>query len=177
MSRHIRAVDLFCGAGGLSTGLAQACERMDQDVDLAAVNHWGPAIETHKRNYPWADHYHSTIQGLKPVEVFGPETTIKILIAAPSCTEHSPANGGAPTQPQDRMAPFSIFDWVAQLQPDELAAAQGFPTEYSFAGDTKDTVTRQIGNAVPVNLATALCEQLLRGGSSTLEDFADGGEP
>jgi len=112
----IRAVDLFCGAGGLSTGLALACEELDRDVELAAVNHWDTAIETHERNHPWADHYHSGVEALKPIEVF-PEGDIDILIAAPSCTDHSKARGGQPVNPQDRMSPFAILDWIAQLRP------------------------------------------------------------
>lgn len=54
----VRAIDLFCGAGGLSTGLALACEDVGRDVELAAVNHWDTTIETHERNHPWAEHYH-----------------------------------------------------------------------------------------------------------------------
>jgi DNA (cytosine-5)-methyltransferase 1 len=112
----VRAVDLFCGAGGLSTGLALACEDLDRDVKLAAVNHWDIAIETHEQNHPWADHYHSGVKALKPIEVFL-EGDIDILIAAPSCTDHSKARGGQPVNPQDRMSPFAILDWIAQLRP------------------------------------------------------------
>lgn len=46
------------------------------------------------------------------------------------------------------------------LQPHELAGAQGFPADYQFCGTREDRV-KQIGNAVPVNLATALCKSLL----------------
>lgn len=46
------------------------------------------------------------------------------------------------------------------LQPHELAAAQGFPSDYHFSGNRGDAV-RQIGNAVPIGLATALCGALL----------------
>jgi hypothetical protein len=41
------------------------------------------------------------------------------------------------------------------LEPAELAAAQGFPPGYLFAG-TRTEVTAQIGNAVPEKLAYAL---------------------
>jgi DNA (cytosine-5)-methyltransferase 1 len=47
------------------------------------------------------------------------------------------------------------------LQPHELAAAQGFPADYQFTG-TREERVKQIGNAVPVNLATALCRALLQ---------------
>jgi DNA (cytosine-5)-methyltransferase 1 len=46
------------------------------------------------------------------------------------------------------------------LQPHELAGAMGFPADYTFTGTREDRV-RQIGNAVAVNLATALCRTLL----------------
>lgn len=46
------------------------------------------------------------------------------------------------------------------LQPGELAAAQGFPSHYQFTG-TREEQVKQIGNAVPVNIATALCRALL----------------
>lgn len=39
--RPIHAADLFCGAGGTSTGLALACEELGLKVDLIALNHWG----------------------------------------------------------------------------------------------------------------------------------------
>lgn len=40
MKKKIIAADLFCGGGGSSTGLAQACKKMGFDLDLVAVNHW-----------------------------------------------------------------------------------------------------------------------------------------
>jgi DNA (cytosine-5)-methyltransferase 1 len=47
------------------------------------------------------------------------------------------------------------------LQPHELAAAMGFPTGYRFAGNRADQV-RQIGNAVCVGVADALCTAALQ---------------
>jgi len=46
------------------------------------------------------------------------------------------------------------------LQPHELAAAMSFEN-YTFTG-TKTQQTKQIGNAVPVRLAQALCTSLMR---------------
>jgi DNA (cytosine-5)-methyltransferase 1 len=46
------------------------------------------------------------------------------------------------------------------LQPHELAGAMGFPAGYKFQGTRRDVV-RQIGNAVEVNMARALCTSLL----------------
>lgn len=47
------------------------------------------------------------------------------------------------------------------LQPHELAAAMSFPKDYKFTG-TREQQVRQIGNAVPVNTAKALCLALLQ---------------
>ena len=47
------------------------------------------------------------------------------------------------------------------LQPSELAAATGFPSDYKFTG-SKVEVVKQIGNAVPPNFAKALFSQILQ---------------
>ncbi len=44
----------------------------------------------------------------------------------------------------------------------EVAAAQGFPKDYIFTGD-RDEKFKQVGNAVPVELAEAMCASVLRG--------------
>jgi len=49
---------------------------------------------------------------------------------------------------------------IRMLQPHELAAGQGFPAGYKFAGN-KTEQTRQIGNSVEVNQARALFTAML----------------
>jgi DNA (cytosine-5)-methyltransferase 1 len=51
------------------------------------------------------------------------------------------------------------------LKPHELAAAQGFPRDYKFTGNTTQVV-KQIGNAVPKNLSKALVKAALTQKSS-----------
>jgi DNA (cytosine-5)-methyltransferase 1 len=46
------------------------------------------------------------------------------------------------------------------LEPGELARAMGFPEGYRFTGNRSDVV-RQVGNAVAVNTAAALCRAAL----------------
>src|SRR5699024_9192884 len=64
--------------------------------------------------------------------------------------------------------PWGLDVRFRMLQPRELAAAMGFPEGYDIAG-TKTEVTKQIGNAVPVHLATGLCGQLLAERDPTLQ--------
>ena len=47
-ARNYLVADLFCGAGGSSTGAPQAITALDGQMDLVAVNHWNTAIETHQ---------------------------------------------------------------------------------------------------------------------------------
>lgn len=76
--------DLFCGAGGSSTGAIQA----GAEVRLA-INHWDRAIETHNRNHPNVTHVLTDISRADPRRY--PSTTL--LIASPECTNHALAKG------------------------------------------------------------------------------------
>lgn len=58
------------------------------------------------------------------------------------------------------------------IQNHETAAAMGFPKDYRFVGN-RGEVTKQIGNAVAVETARALCRELMRlPKGKALEDFA-----
>ena len=66
--------------------------------------------------------------------------------------------------------PWGLDVHFRMLQPRELAAAMGFPPDYDFRGNKTETI-EQIGNAVPVNLATALCERLLASEVPTVDGY------
>lgn len=77
--------DLFCGAGGSSTG-AIAVPGVSVRV---ASNHWDLAVETHNTNHPDADHVCADLSQINP-RYF---PTTDILWASPECTNHSVAKG------------------------------------------------------------------------------------
>jgi DNA (cytosine-5)-methyltransferase 1 len=79
--------DLFCGAGGSSTG---AEEIPGVRVTMAA-NHWRLAIDTHQVNHPQTEHDCADISQVEPRRY--PHTDI--LWASPECTNHSIAKGVA----------------------------------------------------------------------------------
>ncbi|PYG00184.1 DNA (cytosine-5)-methyltransferase 1 [Georgenia satyanarayanai] len=85
MSANLTMTDLFCGAGGSSTG---AIGVPGVTVRLAA-NHWDLAIETHNANHPDTDHLQADISQTDPRYV--PATDL--LWASPECTNHSRAKG------------------------------------------------------------------------------------
>ena len=51
LAREIRAFDMFCGAGGSSTGMATACDDAGVTLKLGAINHWDIAVATHSTNH------------------------------------------------------------------------------------------------------------------------------
>lgn len=131
--RAIQAADLFCGGGGTTTGLLQACRRLNRKVALVAVNHWAQAIQTHMRNHPWARHICASLDGIDPpadgqktlfqcVDSVEPNQALKgkklnLLIASPECTHHSNARGGRPRSDQSRATPWCILRWMEAGRP------------------------------------------------------------
>lgn len=107
--------DLFCGAGGSSTGAKRALDRLGRGMVLTCVNHWPIAIETHSRNHPEARHYVQDIASVRPAEVV-PEGYLDLLMASPTCTHHSRARGGKPTSDQQRSDPWHVVTWLTELR-------------------------------------------------------------
>lgn len=112
-------MDLFCGSGGTSTGLAQACERLGYRTELTAVNHWNVAIETHSANHPWARHECARIDQLDP-KLVAPKGRIDLLVASPECTHFSRARGSAPKNDQSRASGWDVLRWVERLCPRDV---------------------------------------------------------
>ncbi|WP_337826991.1 DNA cytosine methyltransferase [Pseudonocardia sp. UM4_GMWB1] len=77
--------DLFCGAGGSSSGI----ESVPGNTVITACNHWALAIETHNHNMPHVDHDVADIAEIDPARY--PSTDG--LWASPSCTFWSQARG------------------------------------------------------------------------------------
>ena len=114
MPDAILAADLFCGAGGTSTGLFNAARALGREVRLLAINHWRVAVETHRRNHPLARHLATGLEAVTPADVV-PGGRLDLLWASPSCTHHSVARSGKPRSNQLRAQPQLILDWLDQL--------------------------------------------------------------
>lgn len=113
----VRIADLFCGAGGSSSGAKRALARRGLRMDLVAVNHWNIAVETHAKNHPEARHVCVDLFRTRPLDVV-PEGKLDLLMASPTCTFHSRARGGKPIsheQKYGRMTPTQVIRWVTDL--------------------------------------------------------------
>ena len=80
----MRAVDLFAGAGGLTTGAVAAGVRV-----LWAANHWRAAVDAHAANHPEVEH---SCQDLHQAN-WSRVPRHDLLLAAPSCQGHAKARG------------------------------------------------------------------------------------
>lgn len=105
----LRAADLFCGAGGTSSG-AEATGGVRVHY---ACNHWDKAIGTHSANFPHTKHFHCRIDQVDPREC----DKIDLLFASPECTHHSRARGGRPTSDQQRAGAWCIMPWIEYHRP------------------------------------------------------------
>ena len=113
-TREYLVADLFCGAGGSSSGARRAIEELGGTMELVAVNHWDTAIATHSANHPQALHV------IEDVSVVDPEAVVKdgrldLLMASPECKYHSRARGGKPIHDQGRMNPWAVQNWLTKL--------------------------------------------------------------
>jgi DNA (cytosine-5)-methyltransferase 1 len=82
---NLTVTDLFCGAGGSSSGAIA----VPGVVVRLAANHWKLAIDTHNENHPDTDHDCADLSQVDPRRY--PKTDI--LWASPECTNHSQAKG------------------------------------------------------------------------------------
>lgn len=114
--RTIRAADLFCGAGGTSTGLIEACRDLGFEAELTAINHWDVAIATHSKNHPDSRHLCAHLDGVNPRDLYK-EGELDLLWASPECTHHSIARGGKPVNDQSRATAWCVVRWAEALRP------------------------------------------------------------
>jgi DNA (cytosine-5)-methyltransferase 1 len=119
MGRIIEAADLFCGAGGTSTGLVMAAEALGLKVNLVAINHWEVAVNTHAANHPGAMHLCETIEQVDPRKIY-PRGRLNLLLASPECIHHSVARGGVPCSEQSRATAWHIVRWASSIYIDTI---------------------------------------------------------
>lgn len=114
--KNFELLDLFCGAGGSSTGAVEAANALGYRVKLTAVNHWDVAIATHTKNHPSARNMCTSVDDLSPSAIYG-KKVLDMLWASPQCTWHSNARGGKPINDQQRATAWCVVRWAESKMP------------------------------------------------------------
>ena len=120
-------IDLFCGAGGTSTGCENALlDGRKVAKVIACVNHDAHAIASHAANHPEALHFTEDIRTLElePMVVHvnaqraaHPNAKV-VLWASLECTNFSRAKGGMSRDADSRTLAEHLFRYVEAIQPD-----------------------------------------------------------
>lgn len=82
----MKAIDLFCGAGGMSLGFAQAGFQV-----LAGVDNWDHAIECYAQNFPKHETVTMDLQDWKAIVAKFTGVDFDVLIGGPPCQDFSEA--------------------------------------------------------------------------------------
>lgn len=129
MAINLLYIDLFCGAGGTSTGVERA--RIDSRKCakvIACVNHDANAILSHAANHPHTRHFTEDIRTLDlgPMKVHVARERMKhpgaklVLWASLECTNHSRAKGGMSRDADSRTLAEHLFRYIEELRPDYI---------------------------------------------------------
>lgn len=120
-------VDLFCGAGGTTTGFVQAeLEGNGIAKVIACINHDHKAITSHWANHPEVKHFEEDIRTLELSELVRIceayrkkyPNALLILWASLECTNFSKAKGGQPRDADSRTLADHLDRYVIALNPD-----------------------------------------------------------
>ena len=115
----LNIVDMFCGGGGESTGLIEAAHDYNFDVNMSAINHWERAIETHSKNYPFAEHRCENVQHIQPQTLKASKNT-DLMWASPGCQHFSTARGGKPRSEDMRSPAWEVLRFAEELRPKRI---------------------------------------------------------
>lgn len=122
-------IDLFCGAGGTSSGVNSA--RLDDKQCaqvIACVNHDKNAIASHAANHPEAMHFTEDIRTLELSPLLThlqscrrqyPDALV-VLWASLECTNFSKAKGGMPRDADSRTLAEHLFRYIEAINPDYI---------------------------------------------------------
>lgn len=120
-------IDLFCGAGGTSTGVEFATMNGKKCAKvIACVNHDANAIASHAANHPDALHFTEDIRTLelsplvRHVRAMQRPGLKVVLWASLECTNFSKAKGGLPRDADSRTLAEHLFRYIEAINPDYI---------------------------------------------------------
>ena len=111
-SKKIRALDLFCGAGGSSWGAREAGVEI-----VAAFDLWPLAGEAHDTNFPEAEFIDGRLEEHDVDALAKKYGKIDLILASPECTNHSPAKGNKPRCEKSKDTAFQVVRFAKAFKP------------------------------------------------------------
>ncbi|WP_238707518.1 DNA cytosine methyltransferase [Chryseobacterium viscerum] len=122
-------MDLFCGAGGTSTGVETAKVNDEKCAKvIACVNHDANAIASHAENHPESMHFTEDIRTLELSPLVDHALKMKkqypfaklVLWASLECTNFSKAKGGLARDADSRTLAEHLDRYIDALKPDSI---------------------------------------------------------
>lgn len=122
-------IDLFCGAGGTTTGVESArIDGLKCAKVIACVNHDPNAIRSHAANHPDTKHF---TEDIRTLDITPLKETLEIsrkiypgakvvMWASLECTNFSKAKGGKPREADSRTLAEHLFRYIEALSPDYI---------------------------------------------------------
>jgi DNA (cytosine-5)-methyltransferase 1 len=111
-AKKVRALDLFCGAGGSSWGAHLA------GVDVvAAFDLWPLAGKVHDANFPNSKFYEGRLENQNVAKLREEIGEVDLILASPECTNHSPAKGNKPRCEQSKDTAFQVVRFAKAFKP------------------------------------------------------------
>jgi DNA (cytosine-5)-methyltransferase 1 len=108
----IRAIDLFAGVGGSSSGASAAGVEV-----VAAVDSWSLAKDTYSSNFPNVAFFQTRCEHVPIPELKEKIGAIDLLLASPECTSHTCAKGSAPRSEASRRTAFQVIRFAKAFKP------------------------------------------------------------
>lgn len=144
---HVRAVDLFAGAGGFTEGASMAGVKV-----VWAANHWPLAVMYHGKNHPDTQHI---CQDLHQAD-WSQLPDHDLMLASPCCQGHSRSRGkDRPHHDKQRSTAWAVVS-CAEYHRQEVAIVENVPEfmEWSLYPSWLDAM-RRLGYAVSPHIVDA----------------------
>lgn len=108
----IRALDIFCGAGGSSAGARAAGVALAAAIDMDPL-----ATQTYAVNFPGTHVETARLEKLAVSELKRTIGSIDLLLASPECTNHTCAKGAAPRDEASRATAMLVVEYARLFKP------------------------------------------------------------
>lgn len=108
----VKAIDMFCGAGGSSWGAKSAGIEI-----VAAFDMWPVAELVYKDNFPGTRFYCDKLENIDPFQLTKEIGQIDLILASPECTNHSVAKGNKPRCEKSKETALQVIRFAKAFKP------------------------------------------------------------